>query len=145
MIILLIYYEFQLGCTIKEAVGNIIKWKSFHAVKQRNAYYWFSKFRNGDLNLEDRYTHISYKNIWKIYKKIYENVLYEIFLYEMSGYRKINLVLEDFSNLIQRLLKMYQNKIHSYLYITYQLNLVHSNPIYNADHLLWVIRNIFMK
>jgi len=39
---------------------------------------------NAPCHPEVGYTDISYKNIWKIYK----NVLYEIFLYEMSGYQK---------------------------------------------------------
>ena len=49
----ILLYEFQLGHSAKEAFENICKTKGDDAVKLRNAYLWFSKFKNGFFNLED--------------------------------------------------------------------------------------------
>ena len=43
----ILLYKFQLGHSAKEAFENICKIKGNDAVKLRNAYLWFSKFKNG--------------------------------------------------------------------------------------------------
>ena len=49
----ILLYEFQLDHSAKEAFENICKTKDDNAVKLRNAYLQFSKFKNRFFNLKD--------------------------------------------------------------------------------------------
>ncbi len=50
----LLKYEFQLGHRASEAAKNINFAQGVKTVDESTARRWFSKFRNGDLNLDDK-------------------------------------------------------------------------------------------
>ncbi|KAI1720587.1 histone-lysine N-methyltransferase SETMAR [Ditylenchus destructor] len=49
----LLKYEFELGHSVKEAIENINRAKGVGTVAQRTAYEWYSKFKSGNLTIED--------------------------------------------------------------------------------------------
>ena len=49
----LLKYEFQLGHNAKEAMANINRAKGAGTVAYRTAARWISKFRSGNLDVED--------------------------------------------------------------------------------------------
>ncbi|KAI1693621.1 histone-lysine N-methyltransferase SETMAR [Ditylenchus destructor] len=49
----LLKYEYELGHSVKEAIENINRAKGAGTVAQRTAYEWYSKFRSGNLTIED--------------------------------------------------------------------------------------------
>ncbi|KAI1703227.1 histone-lysine N-methyltransferase SETMAR [Ditylenchus destructor] len=49
----LLKYEYELGHTVKEAIENINRAKGAGTVAQCTAYEWYSKFKSGNLTIED--------------------------------------------------------------------------------------------
>ncbi|KAI1714829.1 histone-lysine N-methyltransferase SETMAR [Ditylenchus destructor] len=49
----LLKYEYELGHTVKEAIENINQDKGAGTVAQRTEYEWFSKFKSGNMTIED--------------------------------------------------------------------------------------------
>ncbi|KAI1712904.1 histone-lysine N-methyltransferase SETMAR [Ditylenchus destructor] len=49
----LLKYEYNLGHTVKEAIENINRAKGAGTVAQSTAYEWYSKFKSGNLTIED--------------------------------------------------------------------------------------------